>query len=335
MVNMEFRAHKDSLDQMAVGKWSRILEDLGVPADVLRKNKHQPCPRCGGHDRFRFTDKSERGDGFCRGCGHLDGFAIAGAYGVKFMDVIAHLEDLFGVRRPKANQTQSVTPQKPYFERIWEESVPLSEGDPAVKYLRSRGLHLKTLPLSLRFHARLEHTATDTDQADVEEGKAAVKTVHPALIGLIRDETGKPVGVQRIYVNTEGGKANVDGQKKGLGKVNAGGAVRLRSHAGHLGIAEGIETAEACFEIFGIPTWAAVTAGNLEKLEVPKGVKHITIFGDLDVSFTGQKSVAILAHRYYDKIKVDVQFPSDKPYAPFQNVDFLDILGQTKAQQLQ
>ncbi|WP_137521930.1 primase-helicase zinc-binding domain-containing protein, partial [Escherichia coli] len=34
----------------ALGHWSRILPALGI--QVL-KNRHQPCPVCGGSDRFR------------------------------------------------------------------------------------------------------------------------------------------------------------------------------------------------------------------------------------------------------------------------------------------
>ncbi|MCW9817645.1 primase-helicase zinc-binding domain-containing protein [Escherichia coli] len=38
----------------ALGHWPRILPALGI--QVL-KNRHQPCPVCGGSDRFRFDDR--------------------------------------------------------------------------------------------------------------------------------------------------------------------------------------------------------------------------------------------------------------------------------------
>jgi putative DNA primase/helicase len=49
-------------------RWLDILTGLGVPAKFLR-NKHGPCPMCGGKDRFRFDDKDGKGTFFCNGCG--------------------------------------------------------------------------------------------------------------------------------------------------------------------------------------------------------------------------------------------------------------------------
>ncbi|WP_284443672.1 primase-helicase zinc-binding domain-containing protein, partial [Escherichia coli] len=46
----------------ALGHWPRILPALGI--QVL-KNRHQPCPVCGGSDRFRFYDREGRGPWYC------------------------------------------------------------------------------------------------------------------------------------------------------------------------------------------------------------------------------------------------------------------------------
>ncbi len=50
----------------ARGHWAKILPALGV--NIL-KNRHQPCPVCGGKDRFRFDDQEGRGTWFCNQCG--------------------------------------------------------------------------------------------------------------------------------------------------------------------------------------------------------------------------------------------------------------------------
>ena len=39
----------------AQGAWPAILTGLGLEARYLR-NRHGPCPACGGTDRFRFDD---------------------------------------------------------------------------------------------------------------------------------------------------------------------------------------------------------------------------------------------------------------------------------------
>src|SRR5260370_20429440 len=55
--------------------WPAILMQLGVPENALR-NKHGPCPACGGKDRFRFDNKRGRGDFICNQCGAGDGFRL-------------------------------------------------------------------------------------------------------------------------------------------------------------------------------------------------------------------------------------------------------------------
>ena len=54
--------------QAAANRWPVVLAAIGVPADVLRNNRNQPCPVCGGggRDRFQFLDHG-RGRFVCRG----------------------------------------------------------------------------------------------------------------------------------------------------------------------------------------------------------------------------------------------------------------------------
>jgi putative DNA primase/helicase len=56
----------------ASGRWSDILEMLaGLQAEQL-SNRHQPCPACGGRDRYRFDDRDGNGSWFCNQCGGKD-----------------------------------------------------------------------------------------------------------------------------------------------------------------------------------------------------------------------------------------------------------------------
>ena len=76
-----------------------------------------------------------------------------------------------------------------------------------------------------------------------------------------------------------------------LGPV-AGGSVRLFpiGDDGHLGIAEGIETALAAQAIFGVPTWAALSADGLARWQWPDDIKRVTIFAD--AGDAGQQAAA-------------------------------------------
>ena len=43
----------NDLREQARHHWQGILSNLGISGSL--KNKHQPCPCCGGKDRFRFA----------------------------------------------------------------------------------------------------------------------------------------------------------------------------------------------------------------------------------------------------------------------------------------
>lgn len=61
------------------GMWQAALMKLcDIPQQTFN-GKHQPCPYCGGKDRFRWTDKiNEKGDGgnICNQCGNDSGIGL-------------------------------------------------------------------------------------------------------------------------------------------------------------------------------------------------------------------------------------------------------------------
>ena len=64
---------------------------------------------------------------------------------------------------------------------------------------------------------------------------------------------------------------------------------------GHLGIAEGIETALSAHAIFGVPVWAALSADNVARWRWPEGVARVTIFAD--AGNAGRQAAATLSDR--------------------------------------
>lgn len=73
----EFRMfQKEDVMPYMSGMWREALQvTCGLRDEVFNK-KHQPCPHCGGKDRFRWTDKVDStGDGgaICSNCGNTDG----------------------------------------------------------------------------------------------------------------------------------------------------------------------------------------------------------------------------------------------------------------------
>lgn len=57
------------------GQWPEILRRLGVDTRFLR-NRHGPCPVCGGKDRYRFSDKNGEGWHYCNQCGAGPGIVL-------------------------------------------------------------------------------------------------------------------------------------------------------------------------------------------------------------------------------------------------------------------
>jgi hypothetical protein len=90
------------------------------------------------------------------------------------------------------------------------------------------------------------------------------------------------VAVHRTFLRQDGrGKADLDPDKMTLGPCK-GGAVQLAPVGPILAVAEGIETALSFMEGTGTPTWAALSAGGIRNLILPKMVREIVIAADPD-----------------------------------------------------
>src|SRR5690606_15559148 len=92
------------------------------------------------------------------------------------------------------------------------------------------------------------------------------------------------------------GSAKASPGKKMLGSV-AEAAVRLfpMPEDGHLGVAEGIETALAAYALFDTPVWAALSADGLARFQWPEGLTRVTIYAD--VGDAGRQAAATLSDR--------------------------------------
>ncbi|MBB4267714.1 VapE domain-containing protein [Roseospira visakhapatnamensis] len=167
--------------------------------------------------------------------------------------------------------------------RVVESCQPLG-GTLAEAYLKARGLTDPGAP-------DLLFTPDMTDMAS--------RTGWPGMVGVIRDGDGQPTGgIHRTFLRPDGaGKASPG--KKMLGPAG-GGHVRLFPvpEDGHLGIAEGIETALSAHRLFGLPTWAGLSAEGVRRFQWPGGVTRLTIFADAGEA--GQKAAADLAARLND-----------------------------------
>lgn len=280
--------------EMAKDRWPEILRRHGLPEEFL-KNKHGKCPLCGGKDRYRFDDREGSGSYFCSGCGSGYGFKLL----MKFtnMDKEAALKSLQAMvgtieksdEKPKASNRRVLEMQN-YL-------IDAKGFDPVTAYLSGRGLKASTM---MKAHRSLRY---------YDDGKS--RGEYPAMVVPFESTDGNLVTYHVTYLNA-GKKADVPSPKKILTPLSPmpGGSLRLTKIYSHIGISEGIETALAVMRDFKIPCWAASSAILLEKFKPPKEVKIVTIFGDNDLNFVGQRAAYVLASALHlSGIIVNVRIP--------------------------
>lgn len=176
-------------------------------------------------------------------------------------------------------------------DKMWRGSVSITKGDQAWLYLRNRGIVLPEYPEDLRCHPGLDYWAQD------DAGKWILTCTFPAMLAVIRSPQGKPVGIHRTYITSDGHKAPVGSPKK-LSKVHdlTGSAVRLFPVSGDtLAIAEGIETSLSVYMLYGETCWPCISAHGLATFVPPEGVSTIRIFADRDLNKAGETAAIKLA----------------------------------------
>lgn len=302
------------IKQETVGKWPGILAALGIDVGDGRHTKCPVCRTTTGRGYFRFDDKGGSGSWICI-CGAGDGFSLVQkVLGIDFKTAVHEIRKIVGTVEKKVSLPEKkIEPET--LRKIFVDSSPVDESDFVGAYLKSRGL--ATFPPTLRAMNKCWNTEL---HAEI-----------PAMLAVVMSPAGKGLTLHRTYLSHVGEKAAVEEVKKlmpALGKLS-GSAIRLfpPDESGTIGIAEGIETAIACTEMFNIPTWAAVSSSLMEGFVPPAEVKEVMVFSDNDANFAGQKAAYTLANRLVlrDKIGATVLVPDKRGY------DWLDQFNQTKS----
>lgn len=171
-----------------------------------------------------------------------------------------------------AHQRQQQASNAQRNAALWANTMPVSDGDPVSLYLRRRGL-AGPVPEHLRLHPHLTYW------------DGGNRGAWPAMVAPLVSPDGRVLALHRTYLTAGGCKAPVPTIKKLTGAAGplAGACIPLHdARQGVIGIAEGIETAQAAHLASGLPTVAAYCAGNLAAYTWPPGVKRIVVFADAD-----------------------------------------------------
>jgi len=279
------------------GRWRYLLPGFGIEATFLT-GRHGPCPLCqGGKDRFRFDDKDGDGTWFCNSCGAGDGVKLVMLKtGLDFKEAVKEIEKRVQGAPPPSKQrpTRTDDDRRRAMNALWSEAQPIRCGDVVWRYLTGRGM---PDPLCITDLRDLRHAPAARYYPNPKDRSSSI--LLPAMLAKVRDADGRPVNIHRTFLASDGsGKAKVDEPRKMMdGRLPRGAAVRLGEAAMEMGVAEGIETAMAATVLYGIPVWPLLTADNLAAWSPPEGVGALWVFGDNDLTFTGQAAAYALAKR--------------------------------------
>jgi putative DNA primase/helicase len=113
---------------LAAGHWPAILGSLAGLTQQQLTDRHQPCPLCGGEDRYRFDDQDGSGSWFCNRCGGRDQHGGAGSgmdllmrrTGWDFPTAAQRIEAFLGV--PSTPQRPASEPPTAGAESVWRYS---------------------------------------------------------------------------------------------------------------------------------------------------------------------------------------------------------------------
>ncbi|EJX4571515.1 toprim domain-containing protein, partial [Salmonella enterica] len=236
------------------------------------------CPICGGVGKFRCDDKDGKGTWVCV-CGSGDGMSLVlQATGKPFVQVCEEIDSLTGnsYSRPETERPSSKIMsdrQKVIrkFSRLSELRKTSGEA-----YLQRRGI-LELPDEGIRF--------CDKQTCNGRE--------YQALYSLATDDKGALCYLHRTLLDGDR-KADVVAAKKLMALQEssyleyAGSvAIRMFPPAATLGIAEGIETALSCRQIYRCNVWSVMNTSFMEKFIAPPGVNHLVIFADNDTHGAG------------------------------------------------
>ncbi|ANR79939.1 DNA primase [Kosakonia sacchari] len=266
--------------RQACGHWPRILPALGVK---VMKNRHQPCPVCGGADRFRFDDKEGRGTWFCNQCGAGDGLSLVEkALGVTVSEAADRVNAVTGSLPPVAPAV--ITADTAESEASRREAAALA----ASLLAKSRSASGNAYLTRKGFPGCECLTLTSTHKTGGVTYRAGDVVVP------LYDDTGALVNLQLI---------NADGDKRTLKGGQVKGACHLingEKQAGkRLWIAEGYATALTVHHLTGETVMVALSSVNLLSLASLARNRYpgcqIVLAADRDLNGDGQTKAAAAA----------------------------------------
>ena len=270
--------------------YDEIVRTVGFAPQRIKPN---------GLTRFATTSRPSNRDGWVRimrdgiirfGCWRQ---GVSGWWRDGVGDRQASKRDEQAEKQMQAEQEKQFQRQARINQHLLACAHPLQRQSPVGQYLVRRGLGaLSKNPQALRM------AALPYFDDGIEIGR------FPVMLGAVTSPEDVLVGLHRTYISTGGMKAFVPCPKK-LSRTSgllSGASIKLHEPSiinGKLtlGVAEGIETALACYLASSIPTWSCVSATGIKSFLWPAGLQSLVVFADNDAHGVGQSAARELAGR--------------------------------------
>ncbi|HFL6936700.1 TPA: primase-helicase zinc-binding domain-containing protein [Serratia marcescens] len=288
----------------ATGHWPVLLPALGI--HITAGGRAQPCPVCGGKDRFRFDNLQGRGTWFCNQCGGGDGLnLVEKALAVTAKEAAVKVAGILG--EPSDNALPEHNPQQEQQDKAQAQHHAAQQARLLLASARQQAgntyLTAKGWP--------------DTDALTLQEPSLRVGgiTYQPGdLLLPLTDSTGDVVNVQLI---------NAAGDKRTL----AGGQVKNTCHFlpgqdnAVIWLTEGYATGLTVHHLTGESVCVALSANNLPAMAQQLRTQYpdalLLLAADNDENGTGQTRAAEAA-----------QLSGGKPALPSETGDWNDVYQQ-------
>ncbi|EIF42778.1 hypothetical protein DOK_11961 [gamma proteobacterium BDW918] len=288
------------------GRWLSAFNALAPALShaVSQVGQNVPCPISGGTDGFRlFKDANFTGGGVKQservipeGIGMLmwvNDWSFPEAYDALLEWLDGNSVQPGPIYLPDTKPMDE-TALRAWLNRIWREALPLDHtmSYPARAYFSYRRVLRSALAArDIRFHPNLNY-----------KGKGGVLLgTYPAIICLVRNNNGAPVGIHRTFITKGGLKVEMEGGHKPrkltptVSKESKGRVIRANEPvAGVLGVAEGLETALSVMEARSIPVWPGLSNTMLQSFVPPTGVHTVINFLDKDRNKASENSAVIV-----------------------------------------
>lgn len=192
------------------------------------------------------------------------------------------------IRRDNERKLKEAKLKKLAYD-LWESCKHHKfENSPAEKYLIGRGITKKEE--NLRFHPGIKYGPTGEK--------------YPAILFKVQEKIDGPlVAIHRIYLSNDGKKAKLDNPKMALAPIKGTG-IWFGKPSSVLALTEGPENALTLLELGYRLVVSSIFGSNLHNLTIPKYVKKLIIFPDVDTA--GMKAFE-RAKAVYSELDIEVE----------------------------